>query len=405
MFKNKSVEESITELVLKVKALPLTEFSYYIYLLLACIKNQKNKGCYQSLVNKTECLIDSLNTLLSKENLSAADKPHELNNVINSLKELTNVAKSYRSYKITKLISSILGAIIAISLGLLLSAIGTLVGGIYGLRMPAFFKDKTLQNIGIGFTTGLYIGLVFGYRALSKFFAKKFAHKIFFCIKNIKRLTNQLSKYESHEHYKKLTKKYILDTFFANVIINKSDHEKDKVFDCFLKSKQQFQVCAITVGHLAKSLKGYLGHHVLIRFHINGVQDIPIEVGERKRTPNFVDQFEEPRQVMGETLFNMLVQDRILQETHKDLKNIIKIYDMGSDDCRTYVDKILISAGQEPTKIKRFSKETDKWLASKLFSPMLLLYSTIHENELYSLLEFPDSEILKVKKNIWLKKS
>ena len=370
-------------------------------MLLACLKNQKDSKNYQPLINRAEALVDALQALYADENISVNDKSAELINVIKSLEKLTNEAKPYRSYKITHIISSILGGVTAIVLGLVFGIIGAFVGGIYGIH--DFFKENTIKNIGLGFVSGLTIGLVVGFRVPSKLLSKQFTHKIDFCLNNLQRLASEIPKHHSHDYYKQETKQYILNTFFADETTDKNNHDKDDIFKLFLKSEQQFQVSTTTAGHIAKTLKGYLGHHALIIFKINGKQHIPIESGLRKKSPNFVDQCEAPRKVSGEKLFNMLVQDRILQETHKGINftNTNKIYEIGSDDCLSYVNKILIATDQEPTKITRFSKKTDKLAASKLVAPLISFYSKIKDNELHSLMKEPNAPMFDIESKAW----
>ncbi len=374
----------------KIQQLPLTEFSYYLSCLLACITNEENPEKYELLIKKSNKLVDALLDLYSKPSKKPNEKGEDLEHVANCLEELTTAASPDCSNKVIALISKVIGAFFGVIIGALLGLTGALVGGVYGFTKP--LRGGWLYGPPLGFLSGFTLGFLVGYSFPSKLIYKNFTHKIDFCISSLERLLKELEDKKSHEQYYKETKIYILDTFYPNI----NEAGKEEAFKEFLNSNHQFQICTTTAGHITKRLKGFLGHHSLIRFKINGKTGRPIEFGNSKKTPNFVDQYEPPRTVSGTKLYEMLTLDRILQETHSEFIDAVKIYELGSNDCRNYINKILLGTGQEPTRISRFSKYTDKNPGYRVVRPLVSFFSRIKENEFDCFIENRDDEVFSV---------
>ena len=220
---------------------------------------------------------------------------------------------------------------------------------------------------------------------------------------DIKKLTGHTHTI-THKDYEKMTKDYILNTFFKDT----PDDDKESEYNKFLLSTDQsFEVCTTTASFGFRGLKGHIGHHTLIRFEINGVKDRPIEFGDRTRTPGFVDQKESRRVVTGQKLYDMLLLDRILQETH-ELNNrfLATTYDLGSNDCRTYVDKVLIGTGQPPTIVPRFNPQHDSWAGKHVIGPIVRFFSKTNERELKPYNEYyKDGNELTVEAMAWSPKN
>jgi hypothetical protein len=363
----------IEEIQVAIKNLPSTEFNYYIAVLLASIKNEKNSKKYIYLLENINSLCKEVKNFYDRQ-LNEQD----IDPMINALNDLIK-ASSMKSipHHIKRNLINVCSVVVCIITGF----IGSIVGFTLG------FFSKILGGFSLGLLSGLAIGGLVGVRATNKLFQSDIDIKVEFAINNLARLQNELTDRKSIQEYEEDTKDYILKTFFSEI----DDNEKEEHFERFLQSNQEFEICTTSAGHIAKSLKGNLGHHALIRFKINGVKHIPIEFGDRLKTPNFVDQSETKRVVSGQKLFEMLILDRRLQESHGGTSNAIKIYDIGSDDCRTYVDKILIGTGQDPTKIGRFSKN-DTTIGRKIVEPLITFFSKIKQDELHTLLENPDDE-------------
>lgn len=378
-------QEEINSLIANVKTelneLPANEFTYYMAMLLVSIQSEAQPGKNRHVLEKTLPLIQNIKQFYNDpENLeqNIIQVTHAVNELINAS------ATSTLSRKSKNALLKLCGAVLAMVTGITF--------GMAGLTAGLFLQNSLIVNVkgaGLGLLSGFTIGALIGYRSPTKLFCSSLDIKLSFCIDSITRLRDELKDRKTQEEYQIETKKYILDTFFVNV----PEELKEAAFTEYLTKDQEFQICTNSAGHISASLKGHLGHHSLIRFKINGIKDIPIEFGDRIKTPNHVDQFEKPRKVSGQILFEMLTLDRMLQDTHKStIKNAIRLYDIGSDDCRTYVDKILIGTGQEPTKIGRFSHQNDTFIGRKLVAPVIGFFSKTNEKDLHRLIDNPEDE-------------
>lgn len=376
---NMNADQLITCIKTNIRTLPATEFNYYIALLLASIKNESHPENYLELLKKIAQLIVKINLFYSNND------PKVLTHAIDELIETSQMQTI--SHSIKRALLGICGVLFAI--------LTSFIGGAAGLTVGFLSNYNIIGNIkgaGLGFISGFVVGFLVGYRAPTKLLQKNFDTKIEFCTDNLKRLRDEFEHRSTFEQYKIQTKNYIIETFFKNV----PNAEKEQQFNEFLNSQQEYQICTTSAGHISKSLKGYMGHHALIQFEINGKKDRPIEFGERKKTPRHVDQSETTRQVTGQKLFEMLILDQRLQDTHQyNLSNALRIYSVGNDDCRTYIDKILIGTGQEPTKIGRFS-ENDTFIGRRVTVPLISFFSKTNQNELFCLIEKPDDEQFKI---------
>lgn len=362
----------------EIQILPPTELSYYLALLLASIKNEPKPWESIELLKKVERLTKEIQFFYFDEDKSK----NNLERLILATNDLIKASAMQSISHQTK------RALLAIS-GIVLSIIYGVTGALLGLAAGLFSNYNLVGNVkgaGLGFIAGLALGVLTGYRMPVVALQSRKDTKIEFCIDNLTRLREELKDRKTIEDYQRETKQYILETFFKDTPLA----NREQVFKNFLDSWQAFQVCTTTAGHISPSLKGHLGHHTLIRFKINNVADVPLEFGDRAKTPNFVDQSEKPRKVRGQKLFDMLVLDRRLQDTHEsNIRNAVRIYNIGSDDCRTYVDKILIGTGQAPTKIGRFS-DKDSLIGRSIVAPTVRFFSRTREDELHSLIDNPD---------------
>ncbi|KTC76897.1 hypothetical protein [Legionella brunensis] len=383
----------LVEIKSKIKALPPNELSYYLTFLSVSVEKESNSKQHLLLLEKTKALVEAMddfyrNPEKAKDNIiKVTSSAHDLMNAS---------AMCGISYSIKQALFHILGSITAIFTGMACGLSGFAFGLLSNYNLVGNLRGATL-----GFLSGLAIGILIGYRAPKKLLQNSIESKLEFCIESIKRLGDEFADRKTHEEYEKDTKEYILNMYFKDT----PENEREKRFNDFLNSKdQKFQICTTTAGHISKRLKGHLGHHAFIRYSINGVTHIPIEFGERKKTPSFVDQYESPRTVSGKKLFDMLVLDRILQETHERNIGVLATYEIGSNDCRTYIDKILIGTGQEPTKISRFNQNIDSHIARKLVGPLIGFFSRTRGDELYSLIDNPNDEKFVVHEQRWTSK-
>lgn len=378
-------------LLQNLKKLPPTEMHYYFALLVASIENEPNPEKHTHLIIKADEVIKKLNQYY--EDIRNQAKP-DLTEVTTALNELIIQSRMQATPHNVKM--AILSVCSVVS-GFIVGAIGAVSGFLAGL-LSNYNVTGNLRASGLGFITGLALGAYAGSRCPNMVFQSSFERKLEFCINSIDKVGKELPTKKLYEEYAAETKQYILDVFFEDT----PEDEKEAAFNAFLESdNQQFQVSTTTAGFIDRELKGHLGHHNLIAYSINGKQDIPMEYGSRYKTPGFFDQNESPRVVTGKKLFDMLVLDRILQETYEyTLNGFLKDYDIGSNDCRTYVDKLLIGTGQAPTQINRFNSTTDKWTGTHIIGPIVRFFSKTQEMELKPLIKHykddpnaPDPEI------------
>lgn len=399
----------INDIRQNINQLPTTELSYYFALLLASIKNDPKPEKYIELLRKQKKLIEVVKNFYE----CPQDSKEKLPEVTKALEDLVQASKRYT---LTQRIKRALLEIVKSTFALVLGFWGAMMGATLGLMASFNIADKiyrkvfnkpignydktfldSLKGPGFGIIIGFAMGSLIGYRLPNTLLEKTTDIKIDVALGGMMRLGDELKNRKSLKQSQEKTKKYILDVFFKEI----PKEQKEHAFEKFLKEDQQFQVCSTKAGHISKSLKGNLGHHALIRFKINGIQDIPIEFGDRKRTPGFVDQSEKPRTISGQKLFEMLTLDRILQETHKSSIKLINRYEIGSNDCLTYVNKILIGTGQNPTKMQRFSPENDTVIGSKIVAPMIGFFSRTQGNELDTLIENDKKGELDIEQHTW----
>jgi hypothetical protein len=376
----------------KIDNLPPNELNFYLVLLLETIKEELDKEklnlvMIKNLMSKTDLLIDALkNCYNDKEN-------DELRlSLAKALKDLVDTSALYTFPKKVKL------ALLNIC-GLVIAAIASLTGGLITSIAAMAAKNPTVpwfRRGELGFFSGSSVGLIAGYRAPRIALRSKIDIKIQHCLDHIQRVVGELKERKTQEDYYKQTKKQLFEKYFTG-----TDEEKEQQFTHFLQTEQAFQVCTTTAGHITKDLKGYLGHHALIRFKISNIAG-HIEYGYNE-VPAFVDQCEPERQVTGEKLFEMLMLHNQLRETHlTTLRAAISFYQAGNNDCRTYIDKILIGTHQIPSKVGRFGK-LDKPIAQSLVGPLMEYVSDLPAAALHSLIDNSDGPQFPVIDNIYEK--
>lgn len=362
-----------------LKQLPPTELHYYFALLVASIENESNPERHTHLIVNAINVIKKLNQFYVDVHNQSKPDLTEVTTALNALILSSNMQTTSQKVKKAAIV------VCSVVLGFIIGVVGIVVGLLGGL-----FSDYTIignvRAAGLGFLTGLVLGAFVGVRCPDLVFQSSFERKLEFCINSIDKVAKELPFKKTHVEYEAETKQHILDVFFKDT----PDAEKEAAFNAFLKSNNEHvQVSTTSAGFITAKLKGHLGHHNLIKYSINGKLDIPMEYGDRIKTPGFFDQNEAPRVITGKKLFDMLVMDRMLQETYPyNAKDIVNDYDIGSNDCRTYIDKILIGTGQAPTQIKRFNPDIDKWSGTNIIGPIIRFFSKTKEMELMPFVKY-----------------
>ena len=358
------------EIITTLKGIPASELTYYIVLLLAALKKEPKD---QSMVNLYECIayfslkIKAFYQQPSDESLSIL---HDA---------LTKLRQQAGMNSLSMHIKTIVLYVSSTVTGLLGGALGASIGLVAG-----FLSDwNFLNGMKSGFIVGLCFGLLIGQRTPDKMFRGVLESKLRFTLNSIQTITHELeTKHfkepgKCYDFFQNETKRYIIETYFQ-AAANQED-----AFKHFLNTPHTYQICS-TPSHLVdRKLDGSMGHHVLIRFTINGkIGYPPIEFGNRKDNPRWVFQAE-TRTVSGRKLFEMLTLDRVLQETHP-MNAWFSIYrfQTGDNDCLTYVNKILIGTHQKPTLVKQFAPEVDTWLGTFVMREWVRFVKDMSENEL-----------------------
>lgn len=359
----------LTSLVENMKTLPPNELVYHMALLISSIQNEPHPEEHTLLLRNGNELITSLKQFYEHPE-AASDNLIKVNQALNALIDASEMQTISQKVKkaLLGVCSVILGSVISITAGFVGLAAG-------------FFTDYNFignfRGAYLGWATGFGLGAYIGSRIPDVLSQSDFERAVEFSIKNIAKVGGELNSKKTYDEYYQETKQYILNVFFKNV----PEDQREKAYKDFLLSDdQEFEVCTTTAGFIHKQLKGYVGHHFLIRFKINGVQDVPMEFGDRVKTPGFVNQFETPRKISGKKLVDMLVLDRILQHTHTYTNGfMLKDFDLASNDCRTYVDKLLIGTKQPPTQVPRFDQKNDNWIGLNIVAPTVRFFSKTQE--------------------------
>lgn len=356
-----------------LKTLPPNELSYYISLLIGSIETEANPEEHSLLLASTLNLTKALSSFYTaaKENQIPDNEA-----ILLALNDLVSASKlNTVSHKIKKALMGICAAVLTIFIGISAGVGGLLVG---------LFTDYTvignLRGAYLGFVMGLGIGIHIGTNLPVKMFQSDFESKLEFTINSIQKVADELQDRKTPEQYRQETKQYVMDTFFPNIPVE----DREEAFKTFLTKNQKFQVCSTAAGFIDAQLKGHLGQHSLIRYNIEGLEETQtMEFNPSEKAPKFLNQYEDEREVNGEKFFEMLVLNRILQETHQfSLEFILGTYSVGSNDCLTYVNKILLGTGQPPTEMQRFNPEVDKWTSTNLVAPIMGFFSKTRGDEL-----------------------
>lgn len=366
------------DLITNLKQLPPTELHYYFTVLFASIEREPNPQQHIDLIIKMNDALIGLNQYFKGNEESKEAGLVKVFAAINALVLASEVNSAPQQLK------KVILAFCSLACGVVLGIVGAVSGVVGGLLSDYTIVGNIRASV-VGFLPGLVIGGYVGSRFPYKLSQSNLINELTFCINGIIKVSNELPSKNTYGHYEQETKKYILEQFFKAT----PKAEQDAEFKKFLESTdQQFTVCTTTAGFISPVYKGYVGHHNLIKFSINGVTHTPMEYGDRLKTPTFFDQEESSRLVSGRKLFDMLVLDRIMQETNKYTKlNFIRYFEMGSKDCQTYINKLLIGTGQAPTQIPRFNSIIDKEAGTKVIGPLIRFFTPVRDDTVHRLVK------------------
>lgn len=244
--------------------------------------------------------------------------------------------------------------------GVILAAIIAPIGAMIGLTAGTL-KDICNLNLPTGAFSGVLagscIGGMIGYRLLDSLVDNAFKNKekraICHSVTMLKETFESLLIPMEIDSIEEAIKKEVLEENFGG---------NQEGFSCFLQQKHSYQILGARANFgLSDKLKGVIGHHSFIKFAINNTgKTKTIEFGGPSDLETDISQIE-ARKTTGAQLIRMLAMHRLLQQEYslslKNLPTIFQRYVAGTNDCHTYVDKILQAVGEPPSKITRFLKQ------------------------------------------------
>lgn len=337
----KNIQSELSELIEHC-----TEFEgryYLLYLYESLMTSKRPPDTINNMAQNLIGLIKNINKIKS-EQVSAEDKikaSEELSLQYQKLIKETGATGIF--YKTRQALLDLGGLII----GLITGTFGAIIGGL-SLGIKDFFNFKIPSGVLVGGVTGLLIGFIIGQRTLHKLFKESDERRIRHAVAKLSTTFESLFKSIKNNHVDDI-KKEILEQYFKG---NKEE------FDEFLNNKQPYEILSVEAIFFSTKLKGIVGHHSFIKFTINN-HDKPrlIELGDSSENETEFSQ-RESREATGEQLMQMLAMHRILlpqYEFNRDnVWNFLKHYKAGITDCLTYLDKILVSAGEPASKLTRF---------------------------------------------------
>jgi len=387
-----SFEPTIAQIKAELDQLPPNELGYYFALLTGSIALEDYSAEKQQLLDDIRQMIAKLRafndaarkgtTPLTAEEQAALDTANkELFEALNTL--LTHTKMNTWTYQTKRILYAMCAFVLTILTATLVGVIGMVAGFFSHFNVVDNFRGAYL-----GLCMGVGIGIHIGQRAPHKIFRSAFENRLEFAVDSINRITQEeLAKEKSYEAYAKETEEYIKDTFYAHLT---SPEEREAAFQKFISEPHKFQVCTSAAGFVSPRLRGYFGQHSLIRYNveIEGKEvSATMEFNPGTKAPETweLNQFEPEREVDGPTFFKMLVLNRILNETHEFTLNfMLEHFNVGANDCKTFVDKLLKATGQAPSKIQRFCTEpgVEKWQSTVFVAPTMRFFNVIKGDEM-----------------------
>ncbi len=320
---------------------------YLLHIYEYLLKSQRSDEEVEAIAQHLIHLIQNINDIKNPEN--SLDKQFKAATLISENYEALakEVGTNGILYKAKQAILGLGGFVLGLVLGTFSAVIGAVslgISDIKNFRLPSGFF--------IGGFTGFLVGLVIGMRTPHGLLKEKEKRLLQHTVHKLGSTFESL--YNSVENdYVTDIKQELLTDYFAG------DTEQ---FNKFLKEKQQYEILGVEAVFISPTLKGSAGHHSLIKFSINGNEEKPklIELGLPSDKETEFSQ-RETRETTGEQLVRMLALDRSLQSQYEirfdNLIGLLSRYDVGVNDCHTYVDKILISVGEPESLGTRFTPE------------------------------------------------
>ncbi|KTC99548.1 hypothetical protein Lery_0449 [Legionella erythra] len=352
----------------KIERLPNHEIKYFLLLLLTTLKQQP-KPYFHAVLEAAIELTDQCHAFLSLHDTASLDSA--LQKLQKSYHALVKIAGTNSIQ--TQLVQGILnigGALAALVLGIL----GGLIGGFSGLIRAGARLENPFKHALIGFITGFFVGAMIGFRAPKKWFKEETFRQIKYTLDGLWRSLNHLasSQYQPLNRHIDELKKRLLSEYFNN---------NQDALDQFLDSPQTYQILTFNARFISDALRGYVGHHALIKLTI-GDKDLALEFSLGGSNLKQSAAQCENRQVDGRQLLSMMALHEHLQATHACTKQFIATrMKPGETDCLSYVNLILTGTNQAPTRLKRLTDQDS--LAGKMVGFFATCFSPFPQTALH----------------------
>jgi hypothetical protein len=337
---------------------------YLLHIYNTLINSNKSVKEVTDTANQLIALIKNINDI-TNPNLASADKINAVKKIAENYAALViQTGTNGMLYKCKQAILDLGGLI----LGVITAVFGAVIGSVsMGIQDMINFNVPTGPFIGA--FTGLLVGYTIGQRVPHKLFKENDTRIIRHAVNKLKGTFDSLFKSHENDYREEISNKILADYFQGN----------KELFQAFLEGKHKYEILGISAQFFSEKLKGSLGHHSFIRFYVNN-SEIPQLIEMGVPSDKVVDFTQiETREATGEQLINMLVMDKVLRPQYElslgNIHNFTKRYKPGVTDCHTYLDKVLLSAGEPASNVQRFTNN-DTFMgrmignALRFFSPL-----------------------------------
>lgn len=342
--KQDSFAQSVINCNEKISQLPAGEMKYYLFILVNSIK-EKNNQMTKEFLKELSILIDNL---IDLHKMGSFD-PDLFNQITEHYNQLQTIAKTNTFAAKTKIILLQTGATIA---SVICGIIGGLIGGVIGI-VRGTWNLEPFKGLGIGLFTGYFLGAIVGFRLPKKLFKDELIRQIQFGFDGLNKSLDNLEC--SLKGDNKEIKPFEVYYEEKKASIRSKCFDNDSDFEEFLNDDVTYEINSFKAGFIGgKSLHGYLGQHLYIVININKVEYLIEFTQDPADTTEKPDQ-QEIRTVKGSKIIEMIAAyEKQLETTPCTLTYVAHHMKPGDNDCKTFVDKILLATNQRGTRLTRY---------------------------------------------------
>ena len=160
-----------------------------------------------------------------------------------------------------------------------------------------------------------------------------------------------------------------VSSFDTDIVLNSEQKDELKEFMAKVDDSAAIQVDLVAnpAGHVSPQLKGMAGHHAAINIKVGESYLKPIEIGGDGKYYRFPSQ--EQKLHFNKNELELLYKCHIFLRDQQ-YSNLVKVYAPGTNDCVTYIDKLIRLFNQNQgdgefieSNIGRFDRENDSRFA------------------------------------------